>query len=44
MRYALNENNDKIEPEYSGQRALCPGCKKEVTGKIYSNKKNHGHI
>lgn len=41
MRYALNENNDKIEPQYSGQRALCPGCKKEVTGKIYSNKKNH---
>jgi len=41
MRYALNENNDKIEPEYSGQRALCPGCKKEVTGKIYNNRKNH---
>lgn len=41
MRYALNENNDKIEPHYSGQRALCPGCKKEVTGKIYSNKKDH---
>lgn len=45
MRFALNENKEKIQPEYSGQRALCPGCKKEVTGKIYSNKKNHwAHI
>lgn len=41
MRYALNENNEKIEPKYSGQRALCPGCKTEVTGKIYSERKNH---
>jgi competence protein CoiA len=41
MRYALDENNEKIEPKYSGQRALCPGCKTEVTGKIYSERKNH---
>lgn len=41
MRYALDENDNKIETKYSGQRAKCPGCKKEVTGKIYSKKKNH---
>lgn len=41
MRYALNEENEKIEAKYSGQRALCPGCKTEVTGKIYSERKNH---
>lgn len=41
MRYALNESNNKIEPNYSGQRASCPSCKNEVTGKIYKNKKNH---
>jgi competence CoiA-like predicted nuclease len=41
MRYALNESHQKIEVAYSGQRALCPGCNKEVTGKIYKSKKNH---
>ena len=41
MRYALNKDNEKIEVKLSGQRALCPGCMKEVTGKVYSKKKNH---
>lgn len=42
MRYALSKKNgNKIEPQFSGQRALCPGCKKEVTGKIYSARENH---
>lgn len=41
MRYALDEKENKIEVEFSGQRALCPGCKKEVTGKIYKYKKDH---
>lgn len=41
MRYALDLNGNKIETEFSGQRAICPGCQGEVTGKIYRNKKNH---
>ena len=41
MRYALNENGQKITPQYSGQRAYCKDCKKEVTGKIYRNKIDH---
>lgn len=41
MRYALDENENKIEVKYSGQRAVCHGCKNEVTGKIYKEKKNH---
>jgi len=41
MRYALDLNDDKIEVGFSGQRAVCPGCKTEVTGKIYKEKKNH---
>lgn len=41
MRYALDENENKIEVKYSGQRAICPGCEKKVTGKIYKEKKNH---
>ncbi len=41
MRYALDENHNKIEANNSRQRAKCPGCKKEVTGKIYIEKRNH---
>lgn len=41
MRYALDENKHKIEVSHSGQRAVCPGCATEVTGKIYSDKKDH---
>jgi competence CoiA-like predicted nuclease len=41
MRYANNDLGDKIEPQNSGQRAICPGCKFEVTGKNYQNKNNH---
>jgi len=33
MRFAKNENGQKIEVEYSGQRAICFCCQSEVIGR-----------
>lgn len=33
MRYAYNEQNDKIEVSFSGERARCPDCDSIVVGK-----------
>ena len=33
MRYAVNSNNERIEVQYSGQRATCESCKQVVIGR-----------
>lgn len=33
MRFALTEDETRITPEYSGQRALCPGCRGAVVAR-----------
>lgn len=41
MRYAQSENNQRIEVEFSGQRAKCGICKSVVIGKKGEYKKKH---
>ena len=41
MRYAYNEQNDKIEVSFSGERAKCPDCDSIVIGKKGSFKIKH---
>ena len=41
MRYALDVQKRQIEPFYSGQRAICPGCGGEVIGKCGSIVSDH---
>ena len=41
MRYALDHNKKKIKVKLSAERAVCPGCQKEVIGKIYESRSNH---
>lgn len=41
MRYAYNEQNDKIEVSFSGERAKCPDCDSVVIGRKGSIKIKH---
>lgn len=41
MRYAYNEQNDKIEVSFSGERAKCPDCDSVVIGRKGSFKIKH---
>ncbi len=41
MRYALNQEKNRIEVEFSGQRARCGICNSEVIAKKGEIKKKH---
>ncbi len=41
MKYAIDNIGSRIVPLYTGQRAVCPNCNTEVTGKIYKHRINH---
>jgi competence CoiA-like predicted nuclease len=46
MKFALNENGDRIIPSYSGQRAICPICSGTLLakcGEIYIWHWQHDH-